>query len=78
MVTSKKLTKQRITTIHIVFICNILTDSIYLCAVGNAFLKKATKNSFYKQGGLMGSREGGRAANGSPAHLNAIFYGFEV
>lgn len=25
----------------------------------------------------MGSREGGRAANGSPAHLNAIFYGFE-
>jgi len=32
-VTSKKLTKQRITTLHIVFICNSLTDSIRLRAI---------------------------------------------
>ena len=45
MMTSKKLTKQKITTLHIVFVCNNLTDSIHLCAVENAFFKKGNKKT---------------------------------
>lgn len=76
--TSEKLRKQGITTLHIVFICNSLTDSIRLRAIWSAFFKKGQQKTPFINKEVWLETGKGRAANGFSAYLNVVFYGFEV